>query len=190
MASCVKAGKHPVREGIKKKTAVTADYELRFFVQVHAIEQNRFCCRSVCVQAFYRKICGKRFAVVCPPKTADQNPETSVRSDCRRGKRDVPRTIQSGLVAEICFLLRLQIVLNELRRNDAVFSNQKPTACIAWGSNHINEVSACWKNGTNTVAFDWQLCVAILACRICAYKLGAWRKDRARLPHRGSLLLW
>ena len=184
MTRCVKAGKHPIREGIKKKTAVAADQELRIFVQVHAIEQDFFCCRSVRIQAFYRKIRSKRFTVICPPKTTDQSPETSVRSDCRRGKRDVPRTIQSRLIAESCLLLRFQIVLDELRRNDPVVSNQKPAACIARGSDHINKVSVCWKNGTNTVSFDWQLCVAILACRICAYNLGARRKDRTRLNQR------
>ena len=184
MPGGVKAGKHPVREGIKKKTAVTANQKLWLFVQVHAIEQDFFRYRSVCVQAFYRKICCKRFAIVRPPEAANQGPETSVQSGRRGGKRNVPYAIQSGLVAESCFLLCLQIVLDELRRNDSVVSNQKPAACITWSSDHINKVSACWENRTNTVAFGWQLCVSILACRICAYKLGARRKDRARLNQR------
>ena len=183
MPGSVVGGENSVLWCIEQKASVAVHKKLRVRAYLRAVQRDRLGDRPVRIHPFQREVFDKRFLV--PPEAAGKAPEAAVRAKRRGGNCGVPRTIKRGLVTKIGFLLRFQIILDDLRRNDAVFADQKPPVCVASGRYHIDEISVCGQNGMYPVSRKRQLRIDIGASVLRAYEIGAGCKDRACLPRNG-----
>ena len=176
-------GENPVLRRMEQEAFVAVHKKLRVRAHLRAVQRDRLGDRPVRVHAFQREALCECFAV--PPEAADKTPETAVRAKRRGGNCGVPRTIKRGLITKIGFLLRFQIILDDLRRNDAVLADQEQPVCVASGRYRIDEISVCGQNSVHPVSRKRQLRIDVGACVLCAYEIGAGCKDGPCLPRNG-----